>query len=85
MDYSDEGDYTIIRRDRWDARILRRAFDNYIRDVSGSDARTHIFVTEGSDEDFEMKKDLDVAIWKLTDNWEGARSRMMKLQARHSS
>lgn len=87
VDYSDEGDYTIIRRDRWGARIPRRALDNYIRDVSGSDARTYIFVTEGSDEweDFEMKKDLDVAIWKLTDNWEGARSRMRKLQARHSS
>lgn len=87
MDYNDEDDYTIILRDRWDARILRRAFDSYIRRVTESYSRTHIFLTEGSDEweALEMKKDLDVAIWKLTDNWEGARSRMRKLQARHSS
>lgn len=88
VDYNDEDDYTIVLRDRWDARILRRAFDSYIRGVSDStDARAGIFVAEDSDEseDFEMERELDDAIWNLTDNWEGARSQMRKLQAHHSS
>lgn len=77
VDYNDENDYTIVRRDRRDARILRRAFDSYIRGVS--DARTHTFVTQGSDEwgDFEMKRTFDDAIENLTGNWTGARAQMI--------
>ena len=83
VDYNNEDDYTIILRDRWDARILRRAFDSYIRGVSDS---TDTTTPEDSDEwvNFEVIRDLDDAIGDLTDRWKGVRSQVRKLQARYS-
>jgi hypothetical protein len=80
VNYNDENDYTITRRDRWDAQILRKPFDSYIR--GSSDTRADIVVTEGSDEwnDSERKRTFDDSIGNLTDNWRGARARLVELQ-----
>ncbi|OGM44484.1 hypothetical protein ABOM_006732 [Aspergillus bombycis] len=75
VDYNDENDYTIIRRDRWDARILRRAFDTYIETLC-KDKNDTTF-THG----FEEKRTLEDAIEDLTDNWRGARARLKDLQS----
>ncbi|KAB8271056.1 phosphotransferase enzyme family-domain-containing protein [Aspergillus minisclerotigenes] len=73
VDYNDENDYTIIRRDRWDARILRRAFDAYIEAVCKDKRDTTV------EHRFEEKRTLEDAIEGLTDNWEGARARLRDL------
>ncbi|KAE8367076.1 phosphotransferase enzyme family-domain-containing protein [Aspergillus caelatus] len=76
VDYNDENDYTIIRRDRWDARILRRTFDTYIQTVSRD--TNNINFSDG----FEERRTLEDVIEDLTDNWEGARATLRDLQAR---
>ncbi|KAE8376630.1 phosphotransferase enzyme family-domain-containing protein [Aspergillus bertholletiae] len=74
-DYNDESDYTIIRRDRWDARILRRAFDRYI------EAMCKHQNSSTCSPDFEKKRTLEDAIEDLTDNWRGARAKLRDLQS----
>ncbi|UCK59378.1 hypothetical protein AFCA_002195 [Aspergillus flavus] len=75
VDYNGENDYTIIRRDRWDARILGRAFDTYIETVCKEKSDTTC------KNRFEEKRTLEAAIEGLTDNWEGARAKLEDLQA----
>lgn len=75
VDYNGENDYTIIRRDRWYARILRRAFDTYIETVCKEKSDTTF------KDRFEEKITLEAAIEGLTDNWEGARAKLEDLQA----
>lgn len=84
VDYEDKEDYNIIKRDRWDARNLRRVFDETLTATTiGADPAHVIPHTEY--ESFEKKKSFDELVYELGDHWRRARFMLEDFRDEESS